>query len=1660
MKQNLRLNLRLLLGILLLVLPGVGWAQSVIIAGWDVSNQTSYGTSPLSPTVTNANVIVSGLAREAGVATSGTAASRAWGGSNWAATSEAAITDNKLATFTVKPAPGNTLSLSAISQFDYRRSGTGPASGLLQYQINGGSFIDITTLSFPSTSSAGGAAGPISLSGISVLQNIPASSTVTFRIIPFAASGTGTWYIFDRANSVESDLALVGTVSPVATPVAALTINPTSLSEFSTMVGTASASQSYSLSAGNLTESITITAPTGAEVSTDNVSFSASVTLPSSTTNTTVYARLTGVSAGPVNGVITHQSGTLSANLDISGTVTKAAPAGAAVVISQVYGGGGNSGAIYKNDFIELYNRSAVAVDLSGWSVQYSSSSGSSWQVTSLSGTIKPGGYFLIQQGAGSGGTTDLPTPDAIGTINMSGTNGKVALVNATSALSGTCPTGTPVVDFVGFGSANCSETAPTPTLSNTTAAIRKGEGATDTDNNAADFVTGAPAPRNGALPTGPTLVATPASLSGTNSLYYVEGSGPDNKTISVNGSLLAPASGTITVSSSSSAFTVSPSTITYSEASLSTTAVTVQMVPGLGVGLYSGTITLSGGGTTLEVPVNGVVNSNSPFTPISIARAAIGQTFTIAGRVTVTNQLGARQIYIQDATGGIMVYSGPTGPDFTTMVQLGDSVEVSGPISVFNGFTEITGTDNFTVITGVENRIPAPRPISLDQLADYQGQLVQIINPTITPEAATFAGNTNYTITADGKTAAMRINANSPLSGAGKPANPLAYATGIADRFVTGATTPGVNGLQLQPRILDDIPGATAPQDLICTVPGPVSTLPLDKTLDIASWNMEFFGADGGTIICPNGNLNYNDLGPVNEDLQQTNAITVLNKLNADIIAVQEMSDINRLAATVAALPGKYSYLCSDKFSYYFQDDCNQTPTGNPPTVFGPNSLAQKVCVIYNTETVTPLLAETQALFDGEFNYPSANNWSSGRLPFLFVADATIDGVTRRIHVVDIHAKSGSATSDYNRRKQDIELLKARLDARYPDANLVLLGDFNDKLNGSIAAGRESSYQSFVTDIAGYTALTLPLENQGCTTFNSSISFIDHIVVSNELNAAYVENSAYVLQPFSIPNFGNTTSDHNPVVARFDLSKLSTPITSLTVSTTQAAICSNGSSQLSATVTGGGAPYSYTWTGPGTITNPAAASTEVSGLTAGEQTFTVTVTDVYNQTASTVVTISVAAQPEIPTLAHASAVQGTANVVLTAANCTGVLVWTGATTGTGTSLEVSSATPGQFDYSVQCKVEDCVSEATSVSVTIIPLLTATVAASPEAILTNESSTLTASVSGGTPAYAYEWTGPGTIANANTPMATVSNLTPGEKVFTVKITDATLPTAQVVTKSVSVFVTQANRAPIAAAIPNQTATAGNNVSLDIKSAFTDPDNDALTYTASGLPAGLTLANGVISGMPTTEQIATVTITAVDPGALSASASFTFTVVQGPLKMLSPTYTCEAGQLNVNVIAGNGNAIEYQIPSVSKGWESKTTYPIEARHIGKELKIRARQRASDGKGYVEVETSFTPTACAANARIGLPETEMVSDLTMTLLGNPATDQVTVEVRGVEGQTVQLRLMNLQGRVFEARTISNATEVERHTFDIQRQAPEILLLQVTTPGQQKAVKVVKQ
>ena len=179
----------------------------------------------------------------------------------------------------------------------------------------------------------------------------------------------------------------------------------------------------------------------------------------------------------------------------------------ASVVVSQVYAGGGNAGATYANDFVELLNRGSTAVDVTGWTIQYASASSSSWQATALSGSIQPGRYYLVQLASTAAVGAALPTSEATGTTNLAASGGKIALVHDSTPLTcgataGSCAGAVTLDDLVGYGSATDFEgSAAAPALGATTAAVRAGGGCTDTDSNAADFTAVAPTPRNGSSP-------------------------------------------------------------------------------------------------------------------------------------------------------------------------------------------------------------------------------------------------------------------------------------------------------------------------------------------------------------------------------------------------------------------------------------------------------------------------------------------------------------------------------------------------------------------------------------------------------------------------------------------------------------------------------------------------------------------------------------------------------------------------------------------------------------------------------------------------------------------------------------------------------------------------------------------------------------------------------------------------------------------------------------------------------------------------------------------------------------------------------------------------------------------------------------------------------
>jgi DNA/RNA endonuclease G (NUC1) len=354
------------------------------------------------------------------------------------------------------------------------------------------------------------------------------------------------------------------------------------------------------------------------------------------------------------------------------------------LVISQVYGGGGNSGATLKNDFIELYNGSIVDVSLEGWSVQYASSTGSTWQVTPLTGVIKSGQYRLVRESQGAGGTVAVVADDS-GSIAMSATAGKVALVNSTDALSGPCPTA--VVDFVGFGTGtNCFEgSGSTSAVSNTTAAIRKSSGQQDTDDNKADFATGAPTPRNSTSPLRPSLNLFAVEVSPSPASSFIGGSVTFSAAATRGG--VPTALSSVTWSSSKpDVATIDPSTGVATPVALGTTTIAVSVTSAGGSGGASTTFTITGAPQHVTIaPKTWTLKSGVTKAFTATAVDALGNAVATSYSWSSTDP----SIAVVDANGvatgrasgtAQIIAAAPNGPaDTATITVTAGSVSVSG---------------------------------------------------------------------------------------------------------------------------------------------------------------------------------------------------------------------------------------------------------------------------------------------------------------------------------------------------------------------------------------------------------------------------------------------------------------------------------------------------------------------------------------------------------------------------------------------------------------------------------------------------------------------------------------------------------------------------------------------------------------------------------------------------------------------------------------------------------------------------------------------------------------------------------------------------------------------------------------------------------------------
>ncbi|MDT7542644.1 MAG: uncharacterized protein QOE33_2548 [Acidobacteriota bacterium] len=498
------------------------------------------------------------------------------------------------------------------------------------------------------------------------------------------------------------------------------------------------------------------------------------------------------------------------------------------IVVSQVYGGAGCGTAgcsTYKNDYIELFNRGTSAVSLNGWTVQYAAATGTAWQTTALANvSLQPGQYYLVAESAGANGVNNLPTPDTTGTIAMSATAAKVAVVNTTTALSGACPTSATIVDLIGYGAtANCFETAVAPAPSTTTADVRAGGGCTDSDNNSTDFTAPAPNPRNTSTALNPCSAATPTLTLNINDVTQAEGnSGTTNFNFTVSLTSPAPAGG-VTFNASTADGTTNPATAGSDYVALTNQPFTIT------AGNTSTTVTVTVNGDTTTEPnetffvnisnVTGAIagdtqglgtitNDDVTVTPIYNIQGSgstsplVGQSVSTTGIVTATKPGSSGGFFIQDPTGdgntatsdGIFVFTGGTLP---AGAVVGNNVQVSGTVQEFipstdpfqHPETELSGSPTVSVISTGNTR-PAPTVITaadtqvnnLDNLEKYEGMRVIIPSLTVVAPTQGTINEPNATVASNGVfygvvTGVPRpfrepgINISDPLP-AGAPAN------------------------------------------------------------------------------------------------------------------------------------------------------------------------------------------------------------------------------------------------------------------------------------------------------------------------------------------------------------------------------------------------------------------------------------------------------------------------------------------------------------------------------------------------------------------------------------------------------------------------------------------------------------------------------------------------------------------------------------------------------------------------------------------------------------------------------------------------------------------------------------------------------------------------
>ena len=477
----------------------------------------------------------------------------------------------------------------------------------------------------------------------------------------------------------------------------------------------------------------------------------------------------------------------------------------------------------------------------------------------------------------------------------------------------------------------------------------------------------------------------------------------------------------------------------------------------------------------TVTLQFKGLGLQKGLLMPISEARnLPLGTIVSVGGRVTVSNEFDGPS-YFQDATGGLSIYL----PDFHTQTAIGDSVQITGPLSEFGttgngkGLLQISGSNTSFSIIDVAKKEPTPLVLKINDFSEiHQSQLVKIEGATFSTTGS-FQQNTNYEVSDGSGTIQVRIDNNTDLVNAIIP-------TEAVDIIAVVSRYGG--DIQVLPRFVKDL------NIKALEIPG--SDIPDDQTFDIVTWNLEWFGSPSN--------------GPVDDNLQIDNAAEVIQTINADVYALQEISNSTAFNTLLSKLTGYRGFI-------------------------SPITQTQKTAFIYKPSVVDSLTAAFLST-----SWSTSQSWGSGRYPYEFICSVTLNGESRTLFINTIHAKALGDADSYQRRVNDSNELKAYFDQNRSTSNIILLGDYNDLTIGSTYSGSNvSPYQNFINDPANYLIVTKALEEKGFKSYSSS-SMIDHIMISNELFDEYFEGTEQVENPSYIGNYLSTTTDHFPVKTRF----------------------------------------------------------------------------------------------------------------------------------------------------------------------------------------------------------------------------------------------------------------------------------------------------------------------------------------------------------------------------------------------------------------------------------------------------------------------------------------------------------------------------------------------